>query len=316
MNKIVLSVFVLSLCILMSCGNNVMKSRSGAKVAYLAAYMRGDDDKQLYYAVSDDGFKFRAINGGKPIVAASFDDKLIRDPMIIKDKKGIYHLVATVSWQNRPFTVWDSKDLIVWENERLIDVAPENASKTWAPEFSYDEENDIYFVHWIAEVNDDWNTACIYYSTTHDFIHFSEPQVLFKDDTGILDANIIKVNGTYNLTYRKNGIWVVSSKSAQGPYSDQYQLTAENVEGPFAFSLNDGSGYGIVWDYFGRSAGFGLWTSPDFKKWTRITNEKHPYYNEQVEFPEKIRHGSIVGLTQQELDKLLKGFNEELQTKR
>lgn len=281
------------------------------KVAYLAAYMTGADEKSMYYALAEDGFRFHVINEGKPIVTASFDDQLVRDPMIFKDKNGIYHMVATVSWKNRPFTVWDSKDLITWENERLIDVAPEGATKTWAPEFAYDEENDIYFVYWTAELNKKWSTASIYYATTKDFINFSDPKILYRDDDGILDANIIKVDGIYHLIYRKKGVWVVTSTHAQGPYSNAYELSKENVEGPFAFCLNDGSGYGIIWDYYGRSQGFGLWTSPDFKEWTRITNKKAPYYNDKVEFPAGIRHGSIIGLTQRELDRLKRYYKKE-----
>lgn len=283
---------------------------SHSKVAYLAAYMKGDDDKHLYYALAVDGFVFHELNAHKPILEAHYDDQLIRDPMIIKDKEGVYHLVATVSWKNRAFTVWDSKDLVTWKNERLVDVAPEGATKTWAPEFVYDEENDVYFVYWTAELNDNWDTASIYYATTSDFITYSKPKVLYSlNGTGILDANIIKVGDMYHLIYRNNGIWIVTSKNAQGPYTDPYQLTDENVEGPFAFPLNDENGYGIVWDYFGRSLGFGLWLSSDFKNWVRLTNEEYPYYNSQVEFPEKIRHGSIIGITQEEVNRLLERFN-------
>lgn len=299
-----------SIIFLVSCSsnNNQQKKESivnKEKVAYLAAYMKGDDEKHLYYAIADSGFNFQVINQGKPVLSASFNDKLIRDPMILQDKDGIYHLVATVSWKNRPFTIWDSKDLVTWENERLIDVAPEGASKTWAPELAYDEKNNQYFVYWTAELNNDWNTAAIYYATTTDFINFSEPLILFKDTVGILDANIIKVNDSYKLIYRKNGIWIASSKNAIGPYSNKYQLTTENVEGPYAFHLLKNEGYGIVWDYFGRSQGFGLWTSTDFENWKRITNEKAPYYNEKVEFPNGIRHGGIIAISQEEL-KVLK----------
>lgn len=278
------------------------------KTAYLVAYMKGDDENHLYYALSEEGFKFTPLNNGNPVLEANLNDKLIRDPHVIKDKDGVYHLVATVSWTKRPFTVWDSKDLVRWENERLVDVAPDSASKTWAPEFFYDDENDTYFVHWTGEINNDWNTASIYYSTTDDFQHFSAPKILYKDDMGILDANITKINGKYHLVYRKNGIWVATSDHAQGPYSNAYQLTTDNVEGPFVFPLNDNNGYGIVWDYFGNSAGFGLWTSPDFKNWTRVTNETAPFYNDSVEFPAGIRHGSIIGLTNKEKEKLLKNF--------
>lgn len=307
MNRNVFVLLMLLLMIFSSCGNR-KKIIEKPKVAYLVAYMKGNDEKHMYYALAEDGFVFRVLNGGKPVLSASYNDQLVRDPMVLQDKQGIYHLIATVSWSKRPFTVWDSDDLVHWKNERLVDVAPEGATKTWAPEFAYDEENDIYFVHWTGEVNGDWNTASIYYATTKDFKNFSETKLLYKDEVGILDANITKINGLYHLVYRKNGIWVATSKNAQGPYGDAYQLTADNVEGPYVFPLNDNAGYGIVWDYFGNSAGFGLWTTPDFKEWSQITNETVPFYNDKVEFPAGIRHGSIIGLTQEERDKLLEIF--------
>ena len=301
---------LIELCCLVLCSSCSRKNikENDPKTAYLVAYMKGDDEKHMYYGLAEDGFIFRVLNDGKPVLSASYNDQLIRDPFLIKDKEGIYHLVATVSWTKRPFTVWDSEDLIHWKNERLVDVAPEGASKTWAPEFFYDDENDIYFVHWTAEINNDWNTASIYYATTKDFKRFSAPKILYRDEVGILDANITKINGIYHLVYRKNGIWVATSRYAQGPYGDAYQLTADNVEGPYVFLLNDNSGYGIVWDYFGNSAGFGLWTSSDFKSWTRITNENAPFYNDKVEFPAGIRHGSIIGITQKEKEALLAAF--------
>lgn len=285
------------------------KKEKNKKVAYLAAYMKGKDEKHLYYAIAKNNFTFEEINGGKPVLSASFDDQLIRDPMIFQDTNGAYHLVATVSWKNRPFTIWDSKDLIHWENERLIDVAPENASKTWAPEIAYERKTGQYFAYWTGEVNKQWSTASIYYATTTDFKTFSNPQILLKDTVGILDANMIFANGLYHLFYRKsNSIWVVTAPDALGPYSNAYKFSPENVEGPYVFPLRDTIGYGIVFDYYGGSAGFGLMTSADFKNWNRITNPKAPYYNDKVKFPDGIRHGSILGITAKQLTSLNKSF--------
>lgn len=291
----------------LSCSRQTTSGES-PKVAYLVSYMKGNDETHMYYALSENGFMFRPLNGGEPVLSASYDDRLIRDPMVFRDKNGIYHLVATVSWKNRPFTIWDSTDLVHWENERLIDVAPEGATKTWAPELAYDDEKDIYFVHWTAEINNDWNTASIYYATTEDFKSFSEPKLLYKDDVGILDANITNVDGVYHMVYRKNGIWVATSEHATGPYSNAYELTSDNVEGPFVFKLLDDSGYGIIWDYFGNSAGFGLWTSSNFRDWDSITNKNAPFYNEKVEFPAGIRHGSVISISQEEKERLINEF--------
>lgn len=279
---------------------------SKQKVAYLCAYMTGQDERHLYYAVADTAFRFQVINNGQPVLGASYDDQLVRDPHLFCDQKGMYHMVATVSWKNRPFTLWDSDDMILWRNERLVDVAPEGATKTWAPELAYDEENDLYFVYWTADIGGDFRTAAIYYATTKDFFNFSKPQVLYREaDDGILDANIIKVDDTYHLFYRyQKHIWAVTSKCALGPYANCRQVTKDNVEGPYVFPLNDSSGYGIVWDYYGGSKGFGLATSVDLQTWKNVTNRRHPYYNDSVCFPHGIRHGSIVGITKKQLKQL------------
>ena len=283
-------------------------------VGYLAAYMTGDDERHLYYAVADTAFRFHVINEGKPILSAHYCDSLIRDPMLFRDQQGIYHMVATVSWSKRPFTMWDSDDMLHWKNERLIDVAPEGATKTWAPEIAYDEEEDVYIVYWTAEINNDWSTAAIYYATTRNFKEFSAPQVLYREEKdGILDANLIKANWLYHLFYRDNGVWVVTSEHAQGPYSNRRLVTNDNVEGPYVFPLNDGDGYGIVWDYFGGSRGFGLSISKDLQDWQRVTNAQEPFYNDNVCFPKGIRHGSIRGITQEELD-FLKNSKQQTQS--
>lgn len=285
---------------------------AGAKskyVAYLVAYMTGDDERHLYYALSDGDFHFRQLGNG-PVLSASFDDQLIRDPHVLRCPDGKFRMVATVSWSHRPFTIWESDDLIHWQNERLIDVAPAGATKTWAPETLYDETTEQYIIYWTGELNEDWTTASIYYVITRDFQTFSDPAILFSiPGEGILDANIIRVDSTYHLLYRHNQqIWQVTATSALGPYTTPSIVCPENVEGPFAFPLIDGSGYGFVCDYYGRSSGFGLFTSIDFQSWLRITNARPPFYNEQVSFPHGIRHGSIFGITKKERKRLQRYF--------
>lgn len=277
-------------------------------VAYLCAYMTGEDERHLYYAVSGKKFCFEPVNGGLPVLESSLDDGLLRDPHIFRDQKGIYHLSATVSWKNRPFVMWDSRDLIHWENERLIDVAPANATKTWAPELAYDEEGKRYFAYWTADIGGDFNTAAIYYATTTDFQRFSEPRMLYSEtDGGILDANILHAGNTYYMFYRyKKKIWVVTSQHATGPYGHRKLVVDANVEGPFAFRLNDHSGYALVWDYYGGSKGFGLAVSSDMNQWQTKTNHRHPYYNDSVCFPKGIRHGSVIGVTRKQLKNITK----------
>ena len=275
---------------------------------YLAAYMKGTDERHMYYALAEDAsFHFRELNGGQPILKASFDDRLIRDPMIFRDNDGIYHMVATVSWSHSYFTIWESSDLIDWTNERLVHIDIPGATKVWAPEIVYDNENKNYTLYWTSDINGDWdNTASIYCFTTKDFKTFTQPEVMFRDGP-VLDANIIYHDGKYHLTYRRDGIWKVESSKLRGPYSAPVKVAEDNVEGPFVFPLHSGS-FGMVWDYFGKSAGYGLMVSDDLQEWTRITNEGFPLYNENVSFPESIRHGSIILLSDDAISRLKTAF--------
>ena len=283
---------------------------------YLCAYMTGGDERHLRYAVAEDGFLFDEV--ATNVVSASFDDRLVRDPHILKDASGDYHLCATVSWTNRAFTVWDSADLVRWENERLVDVAPPNATKTWAPEFVRDEERCDYLVYWTGEQNHDWSTAAIWCSRTKDFKEFSAPQVLYRDASGdgVLDANITKAGGKYRLIFRRHGVWMAESDSSEGPYTNVRKICDDNVEGPFLWKLGVGreelgvEEWALMFDYYGGSKGFGVMTTKDFEKWERVTNLKPPYYNSRVRFPKGIRHGCVLAISKDEAVRIKAAFGD------
>lgn len=280
-------------------------SDDGPPVAYLAAYMTATDEKHLYYALSTDGFHFdELVNQGQPILGATLDDRRLRDPMIFRDRAMLYHLVATVSWSHPYFTIWDSNDLVTWKNERLVGVAPKGASMVWAPEIVYDAEEDDYVVYWTSAIGD-FQTASIYFATTKDFRAFSSPQVMLSDPTAaIMDATVAFDGANYHMFYRSNGLRHATAMHATGPYGHAELLAEDDVEGPFVFRLNDSSGWGMVWDYFEGNAGYGLLRSPDLFNWTRLTNPVPPYYNGQVSFPAGIRHGSVIPVTQAQVERL------------
>jgi predicted GH43/DUF377 family glycosyl hydrolase len=290
------------------------------KTAYLAAYFcekknsDGSENSQLYYAISKDGFRFAyAVNHNQPILAATMDDKLIRDPTVMRGPDGVFHMVATVSWKNRPFTLWDSKDLVHWENERLVDCAPPGASKTWAPDLLWDPDTKQYVVFWTAEVNHDWNTACIWYATSRDLKQFSEPKVLMREKGGCLDADIINCKGKWYMVYRYNGIWIRSADKALGPYENPVKALDLDVEGPFLFPVNgQDDKLAMVFDYFGGNQGrWGLATSSDMQNWTLVSHEKWPYYHSDFYMPLGVRHGSVLPITAEESERILNAFGAD-----
>ena len=293
-------------------------SASEPDAAYLAAYFcetKGSDGKEnsrLYYAIARDGFRFaNAVNGNKPIVTATLGDKIIRDPMILRDPDGkSFHLIATVSWKGRSLILFDSPDLIHWTNQRVVQVSTEDADMTWAPEVRWDPETKQYFAYWTSSVNHTWSTAAIWYATSADLKTFSAPRVLMREANGCLDADVVYAGDKWHMVYRYTGIWMRTADHAFGPYDNPVKILDSDVEGPFLFPINGASGqWGLVFDYFGGNQGrWGLATSSDFNQWTFSTNKAWPYYTPDIFFPPGIRHGSVLPISAGEADSILKAY--------
>lgn len=314
--------FVAGVCLILLAGANSTHAGNTANPnepsSYLAAYFcetKGSDGKEnsrLYYAIARDGFRFAdAVNRNQPIVSATLGDKIIRDPMVLRDPDGRgFHLIATVSWKGRSLILFHSPDLIHWTNERVVQVSTEHADMTWAPEVRWDPETKQYFAYWTSSVDHTWATASIWYATSTDLKTFSAPQVLMHEKGGCLDADILYAQGKWHMVYRYTGIWMRTADHAFGPYDNPAKILDLDVEGPFLFPINGAPDqWGLVFDYFGGNQGrWGLATSSDFNQWNLVTKKAWPYYTPDVFFPPGIRHGSVLPITTGEADSILKAY--------
>lgn len=270
---------------------------------FLCAYMDGKA-QDLRYCISADAYHFRPVNSGKTILKSTIGGKILRDPQILKDKKGVYHLIATNAWYSRDFAIWDSKDLVHWNNERLITISPQNADKTWAPEAIYNEKDKNYLFYWTSSLGKDSTTWSIYYATTKDFKNFSQPVILFKSDAIILDANIVESYGRYYMFYRyKNQIWRREASELIGNYINPNLIIDANVEGPYVYKVADNK-WNMFFDYYTKSGYYGMVESENLTDWKWLTSQKFPYNNEIVSFPVGVRHGSIIKITAKQYKKL------------
>lgn len=102
---------------------------AGARNKYLFVYFTGNDpvQEQISYAVSDDGFNYTPLNGGKPVIAS---DSIaltgcVRDPHIMRTPDGDYLMVATdmrssLGWaSNRGMVLMKSRDLVHWQHHTV-----------------------------------------------------------------------------------------------------------------------------------------------------------------------------------------------------
>jgi hypothetical protein len=72
-----------------------------ADSVYLFCYFKGNGDG-LHYAFSRDGYNWQPLFNDSIILKPAVSrDKLMRDPCIIKGGDGLYHMVWTVSWNDR-----------------------------------------------------------------------------------------------------------------------------------------------------------------------------------------------------------------------
>ena len=82
---------------------------------FLFSCFKGNGEDGLHLAWSADGLKWTPLKNDtsflKPTVG---NDKLMRDPCIIRGPDGLFHMVWTVSWKERGIGYAHSKDLIRW----------------------------------------------------------------------------------------------------------------------------------------------------------------------------------------------------------
>ncbi len=206
------------------------KADIGEMTDYLFAYFpyTSTKDERIYFAISEDGTNFEALNDGKFVLESKLGTHGLRDPFVIRSPEGDkFYLIATdltvagisqdgvsypgVSWDknqtegSQSIMVWESTDLVNWSDQRMCKVAPDDAGCTWAPEAYWDDETEQFVVFWASKAASDNNYGRqrVYYATTRDFYTFSEPAVWIEESGSVIDTTVIKA-GDYYYRYTKN----------------------------------------------------------------------------------------------------------------
>jgi len=165
----------------------VMEQYAGYVMSYFL-----DSDQSLVLAYSRDGLHWTALNDNKPVVKATIGSKNIRDPFLLRKQDGKFELIATQGWDNNSLYIFDSEDLINYNNERLVKVT--DGPRAWAPECTYDPTTGKYVVY--------WSDGVAYSNSTTDFVNFSDRQELFNPGYSVIDGNITSWNGNNYLFFK------------------------------------------------------------------------------------------------------------------
>ncbi|MXG90142.1 family 43 glycosylhydrolase [Nocardioides flavescens] len=304
--------------------------------------------ENIYFAASrgNNALRWDELNGGQPKLTSTMGEMGLRDPFLIRSPEGDkFYLIATDlsigrngDWGraqrtgSRYLEVWESTDLVNWGQQRHVLVSPPTAGNTWAPEAYWDETLRQYVVFWASPVfaesdpNHTGNGSYqkMMYATTRDFVTFSQPKIWQDRGASRIDSTVIKDNGTYYRFTKDEGAGstgcsdIIQEKSTSltavdspGDFTWAFQTGCigakagtSAVEGPSIFKANEGDTSGnefylFVDEYGGR--GYIPLGTDDLEN----PNWKVP---STFRLPSSPRHGTVIPVTQAELDRLRAGL--------
>jgi sucrose-6-phosphate hydrolase SacC (GH32 family) len=336
-------------CLMAGCALPLLSS-AAADPAYLPAYLlvhftgESPDGEQIYFAASQDGYRFTDLNGSRPVLTTSLGEKGVRDPSIIRSNDGRkFYILATdlriasrKGWDvamhhgSTSIVIWESGDLVNWSAPRLVDIAGSlpQAGCAWAPEAIYDEASGDYIVYWTTISPTGGQTKPrIYYSRTRDFVSFT-PARLYIDrpgSVGLIDTQIVKVDDPasryrYVRASGDGQITLEGSQSILGEWTvlgdlRAIGLTGKDVEGPILFRMPQagmGAQWGLWVDQYATRGGYLALVTSDLTRpesFRRADPAKVSYG------AGKKRHGSILNISEDEYRRLLARWPIAEQTK-
>ncbi len=275
----------------------------------------GPDGEQVYFALSPDGLNWKALNNAEPVLRNPLGDQGLRDPFLIRSHDGEkFFLIGTdlsihrnpdwgraVRQGSRAVIIWESSDLVHWSEPRRVEVAPESAGCTWAPEAIYDPEQSSYLLFWASTTADDnFAKHRIWAATTKDFKSFSEPFIYIEEDHAVIDTTIVREDGQY-FRFTKDEtnklIYMESANSITGNWTRNEDFSLRDLqgyEGPQCFPLHsansDSSQWLLILDNYARHQGYQPFITSDLASGQFEALD-------QLSFPFRFRHGSVIPLT-------------------
>jgi hypothetical protein len=286
--------------------------------AYIFSYFNNNGEDGLHLAYSLDGYHWQALNKDsavlKPAVAK---DKLMRDPCIIKGDDGLFHMVWTVSWNDKGIGYANSKDLVHWSEQQFLPVMQQedSARNCWAPEITFDPKTKQYIIYWATtiagkykidhSVESGYNHR-LYYVLTKNFKTYTPAKLLYDKGFNVIDATIVP-DGNQNIMFLKDetrqppqkNIKIAISNEIDKAYSAPSAPITGNywAEGPTTLKI--GNKWIVYFDKY-MDHQYGAVESTDLKNWKDISAE--------ILLPKGIRHGSILEISASELENLKKVF--------
>ncbi len=272
--------------------------------AYLFSYFTGNGEDGLHLMYSLDGLTWRTLNNGKSMLTPTAGvSKLMRDPSIVQDANGLFHIVWTSGLTENCIGYASSKDLINWSEQKTLPVMADEPTtrNTWAPALFYDKPSETFYIIWastipgrfpeIGTAADGYNHR-LFYTTTKDFVTFTKTALFYDPGFNCIDAFVMKKSGTFYMFIKnetkepveKNIRMVTSKKLTTFPKPIAEPFTGnQGSEGPTAIQIDK---YTYVY-----------WDNYRGKKYSavRCKNLNKPVWediSDMIRFPAGVRHGT------------------------
>ena len=268
----------------------------------------------IYFAISKDGYHWKLINDGRPMLKQSQHDELMRDPFVQRAPDGNFRMIWTWS-MSMPAVIGysTSSNLVFWSEQRQLPVIATipTAQNAWAPAMYYQPDKKDWLILWSSTVPTDGKTSGvldnrIYATTTTQFKHFTPARLFFDPGYDVIDTTLVPANdkmGQYYLLFEDerptpvgNRILAAKGLAIDGPWRDISALFTEtNSEGPTAIHVADG--YLVYYDNTHDPQHYGAEFSMDLQHWFDATS--------RIAFPTGLGHGSFLHIETSEYNLLL-----------
>ena len=165
------------------------------EVGYIFAYgtNTGDGRGGLYFAWSVDNENWYPIGSGYTFLKSDYgswgSQKRLYEPVLIRDKDGLWHCLWTLNNDDAVVSYTSSKDLTYWKPQSYPQVYNDGGNCRMI-EIGYNTQKGSYLITWI-------NTKAgneIFGAYTNDFKHF-EPAQKLPEVARINQRDVIAING-------------------------------------------------------------------------------------------------------------------------
>lgn len=281
---------------------------------YLFSYFKDNGQDGLHLAYSFDGLQWKVLKNDSSFLKLTVSkDKLMRDPCIIRGADRLFHMVWTVSWNDKGIGYTSSTDLIHWSEQQFIPVMQQedSARNCWAPEITYDAKKKQYMIYWATTISGKYKTDPkvesgynhrMYYVLTKDFKTFSKTKLLYDKGFNVIDATIVPDGKRFVMFLKdetrepaQKNIKIATSKKLSSGYSNASAPITGNywAEGPTTLKLNNT--WIVYFDKY-RDHKYGAIQSTDLINWTDVSDK--------LSMPKGIRHGTIFTISRKEFELL------------